>query len=85
MDLEYQRIELFTFNLFDNYTYETYIGGDGDTPGYAVDVWSEMRLPADHEHYQDVGGEADQQCWGDLIRHRTLTGICNDILYGSTR
>ena len=87
MDLEYQRVELFIFNLFDNYTYKTYVDGDGDTPGFAVDVWPEMRLPADYAHYNDVGGVGEQQCWGDLIRHRTLTGICNDInnpLMGST-
>ncbi len=79
MDLEYQRIELFTFNLFDNYTYRTYVNGDGETPGFAVDVWPEMRLPENHEHYDDVGGGGAQRCRGDLIRQRNLTGICNDI------
>lgn len=29
LDLEYQRIELIKFNLFDNYTYQTYIQGSG--------------------------------------------------------
>ena len=31
-------------------------------------------------NYRDVGGEGEQVCKGDLIRGRTLTGICNDIL-----
>ena len=46
-----------------------------------------MRLPADHPEYGDVGGAGEQLCRGQLIRHRTLTGICNDIrnpLMGST-
>src|SRR5438128_7637990 len=38
-----------------------------------------MRLPHDHPSYQDVGGAGTQLCRGDLIRFRTLTGICNDI------
>ncbi|MGI9315691.1 MAG: peroxidase family protein [bacterium] len=79
IDLEYQRIELIKFNLFDNYTYETYIKGLGGQQGVAVKQWEEMRLPVEHPNYVEVGGEGDQQCAGDLIRNRTLTGICNDI------
>ncbi|GAB1263908.1 peroxidase family protein [Aurantivibrio infirmus] len=79
MDLEYQRIELIKFNLFDNYTYETYIKGIGGTPGSSVKVWDEMRLDSDHPNYVEVGGEAPQLCEDELIRYRTLTGICNDI------
>ena len=79
IDLEYQRIELIKFNLFDNYTYETYIKGNGDKAGVSFRQWDEMRLPEDHPDYQAVGGDANQQCGGQLIRHRTLTGICNDI------
>ena len=30
MDLEYQRMELIKFNLFDNLTYETYVKGGRD-------------------------------------------------------
>ena len=87
MDLEYQRIELIKFNLFDNYTYQDYISGDGDTEGPAIKRWPQMRLEANHPHFSDVGGEAVQQCQGELIRGRTLTGICNDInnpLMGAT-
>jgi len=79
IDLEYQRIELIKFNLFDNYTYETYVRGLGGRPGSAVNRWDEMRLPAGHPNYRDVGGDGPQQCEGELIRYRTLTGICNDI------
>ncbi|MCZ6625167.1 MAG: oxygenase [Deltaproteobacteria bacterium] len=87
LDLEYERIELIKFNLFDNNTYEEYIEGKGGVDGPSLKVWKEMRLPKDHLHYQDVGGDEDQLCKGKLIRHRTLTGICNDIrnpLMGST-
>ena len=46
-----------------------------------------MRLPASSPDYLVVGGDGQQLCKGDLIRARTLTGICNDIrnpLMGST-
>ena len=42
---------------------------------------------AEHPNYRDVGGAGEQVCKGDLIRGRTLTGICNDMrnpLMGST-
>ncbi len=79
IDLEYQRIELIKFNLFDNYTFESYVKGVGDTPGATLSQWQEMRLGPDHPAYQEVGGSGPQECAGELIRHRTLTGICNDI------
>ncbi|WP_455210136.1 peroxidase family protein [Kaarinaea lacus] len=79
LDLEYQRIELIKFNLFDNYTYETYVKGTTDREGSVVKQWDEMRLSKDHPHYNDVGGSKDQICNGQFIRYRTLTGICNDI------
>jgi Animal haem peroxidase len=76
LDLEYQRIELIKFNLFDNKTFEQY----GRTPdGPTLKTWREMRLPKEHPRFADVGGDGAQVCKGDLIRHRTLTGICNDI------
>ncbi len=88
LDLEYQRIELVKFNLFDNSgTYQTYVSGRDNVPGPAVKTWPEMRLPQGHPEYNAVGGDGDQVCKGDLIRARTLTGICNDIrnpLMGST-
>jgi heme peroxidase len=76
IDLEYQRMELIKFNLFDNKTFEQY----GSTPdGPVLKTWKEMRLPAGHPNFEQVGGNGAQRCNGDLIRHRTLTGICNDI------
>ena len=79
IDLEYQRIELIKFNLFDNYTYESYVKGLGGDPGSTLSQWPEMRLSSDHPFYQQVGGSGPQECQGELIRYRTLTGICNDI------
>ncbi len=80
IDLEYERIELIKFNLFDNSgTFEAYLAGRHGTDGPALKVWPEMRLPASDPNYAAVGGAGDQLCRGALIRGRTLTGICNDI------
>ena len=38
-----------------------------------------MRLDPAHPSFPRVGGNGPQRCDEDLIRHRTLTGICNDI------
>ena len=88
LDLIYQRVELIKFNLFDNSgTYKSYVQGRGDTDGPLLKVWDEMRLPKAHPQYEAVGGDGQQLCWNDLIRFRTLTGICNDVenpLMGST-
>ncbi len=88
LDLEYQRIELIKFNLFDNSgTYQAYVSGRGGIAGQVLKTWPEMRLPATNPNYQAVGGDGPQVCSGSLIRARTLTGICNDIrnpLMGST-
>jgi hypothetical protein len=84
VDLEYARVELIRFNLFDNSgTYPAYAASGGPT----LRQWPEMRLPLGHPNFRDVGGNGEQLCKGDLIRARTLTGICNDIrnpLMGST-
>ncbi len=80
-DLEYQRVGLIKFNLFDNAgTWRTYITGQNGVGGPAVKTWPEMRLPKENPDYQAVGGDGEQVCKGDLIRARTLSGICNDIL-----
>jgi hypothetical protein len=88
IDLEYERIELIRFNLFDNNkTYETYVKGRDGVEGRAIKVWPEMQLPATNPNFQAVGGQGQQICRGELIRFRTVTGICNDItnpLMGST-
>ncbi len=77
LDLEYQRMELIRFNLFDNLTYERY----ANKGGAIAKVWPEMRLPADNPDYKNLQIDADgsQLCTGEEIRFRTLTGICNDI------
>jgi Animal haem peroxidase len=81
LDLEYQRIELIKFNLFDNTgTYPTYINGRDGVGGPALKTWPELRLPKDNPNYQAVGGDGTQTCAGELIRIRTLSGICNDVL-----
>lgn len=81
LDLEYQRIELIKFNLFDsNGTYKQFVVGRDGVGGGALKVWPEMRLQATHPHYQDVGGSGTQVCKNDLMRWRTVDGICNDIL-----
>ena len=79
MDLEYERIELIKFNLFDNSTYKDYVTGRDGLPGPVIRTWPEMRLPPDHAQYARVGGASEQLCRNELIRHRTLTGICNDL------
>jgi hypothetical protein len=88
LDLEYARVELIKFNLFDNAgTYEQYVKGRGTIEGPAMKTWREMRLPSGHPNFAEVGGDGEQLCTGALIRGRTLTGICNDIrnpLMGST-
>jgi hypothetical protein len=80
IDLEYARVELIRFNLFDNSgSFEQYINGGNGKGGAALKRWNEMRLPPTHPSYAAVGGAAaSQQCRGELVRYRTLTGICND-------
>ena len=49
LDLEYQRIELIKFNLFDNSgTYQDYVTGRDGVPGPALKTWDAMRLAPDH-------------------------------------
>ena len=76
MDLEYQRIELIKFNLFDQSTYQHFVT---DPSRAATTVWDEMKLPPEHPNYAAVGGDGKQLCRGELITHRTLSGICNDL------
>lgn len=81
LDLEYQRMELVKFNLLDNATYQTYVQGKDGKAGSVVRQWPQMRLPQSHPEAGKLAVDKDgnQRCKGDLIRHRTLTGICNDI------
>src|SRR5689334_2188872 len=79
IDLEYQRIEMIKFNLFENNTFQEYVKGRDAVPGRSIKVWPQMRLDSTNSHYKEVGGAGTQLCQGELIRARTLTGICNDI------
>lgn len=80
MDLEYQRMELLRFNLYDNKTFESYVKGEGNIPGPVLKTWDAMRLPPTDPNFQQVTSDSGKQlCQGDLIRHRTINGICNDI------
>ncbi len=87
LDLEYQRIELLKFNLFDNSgTFEDYARHQTGE-GKLQTVWPQFRLSEHHPFYADVGADGPQTCRGDLIRFRMIDGICNDInnpLMGST-
>jgi hypothetical protein len=87
LDLEYQRIELLKFNLFDNSgTFEEYVR-EGQSDGKPRRIWPQFRLPRNHFSYVAVGGDGAQQCSGELIRFRTVEGICNDVqnpLMGAT-
>lgn len=78
MDLEFQRIELIKFNLFDQDTYPEYVKGRDGVDGRALKQWDAMRLPPEHPAFDAVGGDGVQLCRGDLLTHRTLSGICND-------
>ena len=88
LDLEYQRMEMIKFNLFDNSgAYQDYVLGRDGIEGPALKVWNSMRLPKDHPDYTTTDGAGPQLCHRTLFRFRTLTGICNDItnpLMGST-
>jgi hypothetical protein len=88
LDLEYQRIELLKFNLYDNSgTYEEYARSQNNPTGPLANIWPQFRFPKDHPLHTAVGGDGPQRCSGDLIRFRTLTGICNDVfnpLMGAT-
>jgi hypothetical protein len=80
LDLEYQRIELIRFNLFDNNgSYPDYVKGRNGVEGPALKVWKEFRLPKEHPSYQAAGGDGVQICNGELVRGRTISGICNDV------
>lgn len=81
VDLEYQRMELVRFNLHDNATWRTYVEGRDGKAGPVVTSWPEMRLDAHDPGYVHLRIDTDgnQRCSGPLIRHRTASGICNDI------
>ena len=60
LDLEYQRIELIKFNLFDTSgTYEVYVRGRDGVGGPALKVWPQMRLPKGHPAVRRGGRRSD--------------------------
>ena len=79
LDLEYQRIELIKFNLFDNYRYLCGLCAGATAGARALKVWKAMRLPAG-TRLRGRRRRSGAACRGELIRFRTLTGICNDML-----
>ena len=80
LDLEYQRMELIKFNLFDNNgTYVDFTRGRDGVSGAALKTWPAMRLPKGAPQYAAVGGDGPQLCQGELIRFRNLDGSCNDL------
>ena len=89
IDLEYQRIELIKFNLFDNSgTYPDYVRGrDGARRARAPGLARDAPAAGPSRASRPWAATGAQLCRGELIRSRTLTGICNDIrnpLMGST-
>ena len=71
LDLEYQRIELLKFNLFDNSgTYENYLRDRESHAEKLIKIWPQFRLPQDNPAYAAVGGSGEQLCKGQLIRVR---------------
>lgn len=81
LDLEYQRIELLKFNLFDNSgTFEAYVRDRNSPSSDFSKTWPQLRLANDHPLYAKVGGDGPQKCYGELVRFRTVSGICNDII-----
>ena len=62
LDVEYQRIELIKFNLFDSSgTYPDYVRGRDGVAGRALKVWPEMRLPRGHALYEAVSEYVRQE------------------------
>jgi Animal haem peroxidase len=81
LDLEYQRIELLRFNLFDNSgTFEASRRERTDKSARLSKSWAQLRLPREDPLYTAVGGDGAQQCSGEPIRFRTVNGICNDTI-----
>ena len=80
MDLEYERMELIKFNLFDNCgTYRVRGGarrrGRAVAQGVASDAPASRTTPTTRRW----AATASSCAGGELIRWRTATGICNDM------
>lgn len=95
LDLQFQRMEMIKFNLFDNSgTYEKYVNLLGDPAGVFTDPYVEMRIPEKHppsgtaenpEYARlknsglTVYADGSQECHGESIRFRDRNGFCNDV------
>ena len=95
LDLQFQRMEMIKFNLFDNSgTYEKYVNLLGDPAGVFTDPYVEMRVPeknppsgtVENPEYArltksglTVYADGSQECHGESIRFRDRNGYCNDV------
>jgi len=93
LDLQFQRMEMIKFNLFDNSgTYEKYVNLMGDPAGVFHDPYPEMRVlektpsNVDNPEYArlkktglKVLADGFQECHGESIRFRDRNGYCNDV------
>jgi Animal haem peroxidase len=95
LDLQFQRMEMIKFNLFDNSgTYEKYMKILGDPAGVFHDPYVEMRVPeknppsgnVDNPAYErlkktglTINPDGSQECHGESIRFRDRDGYCNDV------
>ena len=82
VDLEYERAELIEFNLFDNSgTFEAYVKGRRQRrQAPSRRHGRRCACPQTTRTMPRWEAHAEQQiCKGELIRFRTLNGICNDL------
>ena len=95
LDLQFQRLEMIKFNLFDNSgTYERYVNLLGDPAGVFTDPFVEMRVPeknsasgaVENPEYarlknsgMTVYSDGSQECHGESLRFRDRNGYCNDV------
>src|SRR5687768_5343843 len=82
LDLEYQRMEMIKFNLFDNSgTYEKYVQVLRDPAGVFHAPWVEMRVADQKPADNDVGDEE----YVRLMARLKQTGLMTDPVDGSQR
>jgi len=81
LDIEYQRIELLKFNLFDNSgTYEEYARNQNSPNGELAKIWPQFRLLQDHPFYAAVGGKSRKRfrIWLRANLRKIATGAASD-------
>ncbi len=87
LDLEYQRMEMIKFNLFDNTeTYEKYVDGRVEEgkrqDGPTLKEWNTMRLPEDYQEYT-WQGEVEGWDWTDV--YKTVGGSGKQTCWGNLK